>query len=307
MIKKITIFMITIVLFILIFNTLTLLLVRKGNGYGTDVLNFYKQEKNSIDILFLGSSHSYSSFNPYLIEEKTGLSGYNFCTQQQPIWITYYYLKEALKYQSPKYIVLDVHMAIAQNNDFAEESVNRDAIDKMKFSLNKFNAINKSVETSDERVSYYFNIIKYHSRYKTLSSIDFKTAFCNYTVDNKGYIALPKSNYTFENTPINSSEIQNITNKNEEYLIKIINLAKKENIKLILVKTPAKYSLEEFKKLNYINKLAQEHKITFINYIKDIDSINLNYNSDFYDSGHLNSSGSEKFTNKFIEDSILIK
>jgi len=73
--KKVIIVIVTILLFILIFDKLSLLFVRKGNGYGTDVLNFYKQEKNSIDILFLGSSHAYSSFNPYLIKEKTGLNG----------------------------------------------------------------------------------------------------------------------------------------------------------------------------------------------------------------------------------------
>jgi len=217
--KKVIVIIVTIVLFVFILNTLSLLFVRKGNGYGTDVLNFYKQEKNSIDILVLGSSHAYSSFNPYLIKEKTGLNGYNFSTQQQPLWITYYYFKEALKYQKPKYVVLEVHMAAVGVEEFAEESINRDAIDKMRFSLNKINAINTSVEKNSERMSYYFNIIKYHSRYKELTMNDFKTTFCGKTVDNKGYIALPKTSCVFENTNSYNDEVQKISEKNEEYLM----------------------------------------------------------------------------------------
>lgn len=68
-------------------------------------------------------------------------------------------------------------MAVVGNNDYAEEQVNRDAIDKMKFSTNKIDVIKNSVENKDDRASYYLNIIKYHSRYKELNKIDIKTAF----------------------------------------------------------------------------------------------------------------------------------
>lgn len=225
--KKIIRYIIFVIIFIVIFNRLTLLLVRKGNGYGTDVLNFYSQNRNSIDILVLGSSHAYSAFNPYLIEQETGLNCYDFSTQQQPIWITYYYLKEALKYQQPKYVVLEVHMAIAGNEKYAEEQVNRDAIDKMRISTNKIKAINSSVTKAD-RVYYYFNIMKYHYRYKELNSSDFKTAFLNYSIDNKGYTPLDETDYIFNKKNIKSSDkVTKIFDKNELYLNKIVKLTKK--------------------------------------------------------------------------------
>lgn len=77
--------------------------------------------------------------------------------------------ERSLKYQHPKYVVYEVHMAIVGNYNYAEEQVNRDAIDKMKFSMNKVDVINNSVEDKDDRVSYYLNIIKYHSRYKEIT------------------------------------------------------------------------------------------------------------------------------------------
>lgn len=296
--KKIIRYIIFVIIFIVIFNRLTLLLVRKGNGYGTDVLNFYSQNRNSIDILVLGSSHAYSAFNPYLIEQETGLNCYDFSTQQQPIWITYYYLKEALKYQQPKYVVLEVHMAIAGNEKYAEEQVNRDAIDKMRISTNKIKAINSSVTKAD-RVYYYFNIMKYHYRYKELNSSDFKTAFLNYSIDNKGYTPLDETDYIFNKKNIKSSDkVTKIFDKNELYLNKIVKLTKKNNIKLIFVKTPAIYDEEENKKLNYLEEYAKDNNILFFDYINNIDCINLEDN-DFYDSGHLNKNGSYKFSLEF--------
>lgn len=301
-IKQILIIIIILLISTVIFNKLTILLVRKGNGYGSDVLNFYKQPKNSLDVVVLGSSHAYTSLNPYLIEDETGLKTYDFCTQQQPLWITYYYLKEALKYQHPKYVVLEVHMAIVGNYNYAEEQVNRDAIDKMNFSMNKVDVINNSVEDKDDRVSYYLNIIKYHSRYKEITDIDKKTAFLGYTVDNKGYIALEENDYIFNNESEYTNNETELYRKNKEYLYKIINLTKKEKINLIIVKTPTSYTNEEMSKLNYIKRIAKENDILFLDYINNINDLNLEYDKDFYDSGHLNKNGSIKLTESFIDN-----
>ncbi len=75
--KKIIKSIIFIVIFVILFNIASNILILKGNCYGTDVLGFYNEKKNSIDVLFLGSSHSYSTFSPYIIEEKTNMKAYN--------------------------------------------------------------------------------------------------------------------------------------------------------------------------------------------------------------------------------------
>ena len=301
-IEKIVVYTIFIIFLLSFFNKASLLFIRKGKGYGTDVLDFYKQERNTIDVLVLGSSHAYSAVNPYLIEEKTGLVTYDFCTQQQPIWITYHYLIEALKSQTPKYIILDINMVLVGDSNYAEEAVNRDAIDKMKMSKNKIEAINTSVEKLKDRESYYFNIIKYHPRYKELDDNDYQVAFQGKTVNNKGFTKLPKTGHVFPGVNSNYSETNEIYNKNLEYFNKIVQLAKKNNIPLILIKTPAAYDEQMLGKLNNFSKLADDYDITFLNYIDKIDILGLDYDNDFYDNGHLNELGSTKFTNRLIMD-----
>lgn len=297
--KKIINIILIIILSLFVYNRLSLLFIRKGNGYGTDVLDFYKQEKNSINVIGLGSSHTYTSLNPDIFYEKAKLKLYDFATQQQPTWITYHYLVEALKYQNPKYVILDVHMPTVENYNFASDSVNRDALDKMRMSQNKISAINTSVEKITNRYSYYANIIKYHTRYKELTKNDFATAFLGKTVDNSGYIGLAHENYTFTDNVL-TNNIYKINEKSEIYLKKIIDLCKKNNINLIMIKTPCSYDTITIGKLNYIEQIAKENNILFLNYIKNIDTLNLDYAKDFYDSGHLSITGSQKITNDIL-------
>lgn len=293
--KKVIGVILLIIFSLFVFCKLSLVFVRKGNGYGTDVLNFYKQKKNTIDVIGLGSSHTYTSLNPNIFYENSKLNLYNFATQQQPTWITYYYLREALKYQTPKYAIFDVHMPIVESNNYASESVNRDALDKMRMSKNKIEAINTSVEKISDRYSYYVNIIKYHTRYKELTKGDIGTAFFGKTVDNLGYIGLQNSGYVFDGVSYNNQKLA-INKKSEEYLIKIIELCKENNVKLILIKTPCIYDSFSVAKLNYIEDIAKEKDVIFLNYVKDISNLNLNYKADFYDSGHLSVSGSQKLS-----------
>ena len=48
------------------------------NDTSKKVSGFYALEENSLDILFMGTSHTYYGFNPSVIYENTGLSSYVF-------------------------------------------------------------------------------------------------------------------------------------------------------------------------------------------------------------------------------------
>lgn len=208
-------------------------------------------------------------------------------------------MKESLKYQKPKYFVLEILMT-SIDYYYMSEGVNQDALDKMRFSLNKLGAINSSIENPSERISYYFNIIKYHSRWNELNSKDFKALLKSNIDENKGFTYLSGSNgFAYENDITNITEIKNISEKNEKYLIKIIQLAKEHNIELILVKTP--YTIKDSDQMyyNYVEQLAKENNIRYINYNLMYNELNLNFEKDFYDAGHLNGEAAKKITVHF--------
>lgn len=292
-------------LFLLIFGLLFYMcsnvFILKGNGYGSDVVSFYDEAKQSLDLMFFGSSHSYATFSPDRIEEKTGLKSYNFATQQQPVYITYYYMVEALKTQRPKYFVLDTLM-FTSSKDYASEGVVRDAVDRMKFSFNKINAINANVVDGEERQSYYINLIKYHSRYKNLHWPDIKQIFGLQGIDNRGFIGLPQNNDIFvDNTRVlETSDTKELTTKNREYFMKILDLVKKYDIELILVESPCMLSEEAVPYFNRMKQYAKEYQLDYIDYNLLFTELDLQI-GDFYDYGHLSESGAMKVSDYFAK------
>ncbi|MEG2769363.1 MAG: hypothetical protein RR902_00930 [Oscillospiraceae bacterium] len=70
---------------------------------------FYAEEKNTMDVIYLGSSAAYVNINPIEIWKKQGITGYTLGSSMQRMWISEYYLKETLKRQNPKVVVLEMY------------------------------------------------------------------------------------------------------------------------------------------------------------------------------------------------------
>ena len=70
---------------------------------------FYSLEKNSLDMVFLGSSHSYCTFDPDIFDKEFNISSYQMGMPLQHIDSTYFTLLEVLNYQKPKVCVMEVY------------------------------------------------------------------------------------------------------------------------------------------------------------------------------------------------------
>lgn len=263
---------------------------------------FYDEPKNSMDVIFLGSSHLYFGINPNIIWKNNKLSTYNLGMNEQPIWLSYFYLKEALKYQNPKVIVLEVFYLentrkLKDYNDFASDVVNRINLDPMKFSFNKINAIKESVP-KNEFVDYIFNINKYHDRWKRLHKNDFTSDSIPYLF--KGFTSSLKVYNETRVRDLNArkgKEGMKLHEKSINYLDKITQLAQEKEIKLVFIKTPlaqAVFRQQFADALFSIKKYADKEKIDFINYNEIYDEIGFDFLRHMSDeSGHLNKYGAE--------------
>lgn len=264
------------------------------------ISGFYNEPKNEFDVMFFGSSNTYCSFNPLIIYENTGIKSYVFATQQQPVWATYAYMKEALKTQTPKLMVLDVLM-FSKSEEYYDDGVNYSFMDDMPFSLNKIRLAAVSAPKG-ERIRLLVNFIKYHSRWSELTEDDYSFKRSETGDFLKGYTllnnvfdgAVPPAENTKEASPLAEKELY--------YFRKITELSKQYNIPLFLVKTPSNATQEEQMLFNSVKKLAEENGISYMNYNEAYDSIGLDLQKDFYDKSHLNYRGAEKFTKFFTED-----
>lgn len=269
--------------------------------------DFYKLQKNSIDVLLLGSSHCVTSLNPQVLYDNYGITSYNLGSEQQSALVTYYWLEEALKYQSPKVVIIDTYTFHEYTNSYiknglncSEESV-RKAMDSMRISPLKWEAA-KAIEKYDptqSAISYILLNIRYHTRWTNLGEDDYTNKIMVEHGGIKGFTIFSGSNTNYSNyEPLNASAADQCNGENwvdvaNEYVDKIVNLCNEQDIKLIFVNIPCRESIDRHKTTK---EYAEAHEIPFY----DFEEASL-YNEINYDAvenliDHPNYLGAEKIT-----------
>lgn len=297
--KKIKIFLIILFFFIFIIFFGKLVSLKYVSNYveGSMTSDYY-DENISHDVIFIGDCEAYTSFSPIEIYKNTGINSYVRGNSSQLIFQSYYILLETLKYEKPKIVVLSV--GAMRYDKPKREEYNRLMLDKMKWSIEKISLIKHSMLDEESFITYVFPLLRYHDRITKLESDDFKYLFGNNQVTHNGFII----NQNIK--PLNGLPKETILNNyifsenNYKYLQKIIDVCKKENIKLILYKSPNVYPYWYKQYNDQIKKISLENNLDYYNFIDYIDEIGINFKEDTYDSGaHLNLNGAIKLSKYF--------
>lgn len=283
-----------ILIVITVYLAVSILSIKSEHGIDQSS-GIYWQPENSIDVVMMGTSHVHCGINTGLLWEKFGIASYDYSGAEQPLWMTYFYLKELYKYQSPEVIVLDVYAPARFKEDYQYKWISEN-IYGMKFSLNKLQMLLVSVEFQNLH-KYFPSFAVYHSRYDDLEAEDFENFFWDSQEKEafKGYTPY-FSIWSQERPEISVEERDGLTPKSEKYLRKIIAYAKEKESKLVLIVSPYIVTAEDKKTYNQIADIAEEEAITFIDFNEYYDEMELDFDADFNDPSHLNYWGSCKFT-----------
>lgn len=255
--------------------------------------SFYLQKENTVDVLLVGSSHIYCNVNTGELWDTYGMSAFDLGGAEQPYWNSYYYIKEALKTQRPKVIVMNVTIPGIRFDDYQSEVWLNTNLYGMHWNKNRIeNTDVSALPQSFWRILFPMNTM--HGRYSDLSKDDFVDK--NYDISYKGF------DYRATITPFETPDISNVTEcepiipKQEEYLRKIIQLTKDENIPLLLVSVPFVVTEDAQKYYNYEFKIAEEEGVDYIDFNKLYSEMGLDFSVDMAEDLHLNITGSQKFT-----------
>ncbi len=237
--------------------------LKRNDGILT-MQNFYRQPKGSVDVLLVGNSHSGINIDTALLWNEYGIAAYNLWGGVQPLWNSYHFLVEALKYQRPKLVVLEI-TATVSDYEYSEEQNRLKNIAGMKLSTNKLEAV-KASAPEDSRLNLLLGLPLYHSRFDEVCEEDFENFPWSKGLENyKGsYLLYGTGNYRFESAE-GVDTCREIMDKEREYLIKCIELCRDENIPLLLLKTPALERTWEQEIYNTVSKIADEYSLEFIN------------------------------------------
>lgn len=285
---------------------------------------FYSLPRNSVDLLIVGSSHAFSSFDPEIFD---GLSGKRTCilaSNSQTVTQTYFNVKEALHYQKPELILLEA-FGIDGNCNWQEkngrplggDAFDRDwkkesNIDGMRLDLVKLEAIFEQYTPRNWPYAL-FKICRAHQNWKDTTQISLN--FSRMRQPEQDFSCFrPSVTQMSPETIEKYSEMKSSKNKfylceeNQKYFHKLAQLCRENGIRLFVVMAPMYDGYIE--KINYesrfqaIASLAQSEQVSYLDCNKVYDEIGLEA-TDFEDAfnsyHHLNAQGAEKVSRYVAE------
>ncbi len=299
---KLSSFIFIILLLILFIGQIFIPRFKTGENQGPFYISkgFEKLEKNTLDIIFIGSSNSYQSMSPMEIWNDLGITSYDYGLSASRIYEDYYFMKYALTKQSPKVIFMDVTTCFYKNDQ--TEPMKRRSFDYLPFSKVKLEMMNDPFfeNTFEDKVSILFPLLRYHDRWNRPNIYYYTEKYLTY---NMGFVI--SSNYNPVEGKIDymqkeKKEIE-LEDFNRKYLDKIVSLAKEKNIDLVLTAFP-NYKSWDNNRGDTLKKYAEEHEVKFLE-MNNSDT-GIDWYKDTPDKGiHTNLFGSLKAT-KYMENYI---
>ncbi len=307
----------------MIFSTVAVsdnLLKEKSESGIKQGLAMYEQPENTIDVVLLGSSHIHCGVNTAKLWNDYGIAAYDFSSAEQSLWVSYYYLKELCKYQSPKVVVLDFFSPAAFQDDYDYKYYfMADTLYGIRFSANKLEMMNVCFDGKIENWDKYFpSYFGYHDRYDDVEAAELEEFWNADYSTFKGYSPVFKTEPQ-DDPVIDTGSSKAPCDKSVEYLNKIIEYTKERDMQLYITIVPYRVNViqqegliqEEDKRFNwlenYVNELnAQgDTHIHFDYTLKHMSDIGLDFTggTDIADGlSHLNYYGSTKFAAYLAED-----
>ncbi len=280
----------------------------EDNDYDS-TYGFYREPRNTIETIFLGTSVVERGITPMVLYEEDGISAYNLASQNQPMMASYYWLEEAYRLHEETLDTVVLDMSILKD-DFREGSSRYvKAYAGMRFSGVKLRFMREYSNGIGDLVSNLSSVLSFHDRWKELERGDIAKFVTRPEAYMRGYepkqhIAL-KLVDSYEEIPVPLYEVESddylvdMYEENVTYFDRIVSFCETNDIRLVLIKTPQRgehtWSDEAH---NTCQALADANGLDFIdfNYEPYFDEIDFSFATDAYDGYHLNLYGATKVT-----------
>ncbi|WP_179338830.1 hypothetical protein [Winogradskyella ludwigii] len=259
------------------------------------------KNKNSLDLIIIGTSRCYAAFNPKIIDSVLHTNSYNMATSAQDIAETYYSLQEIFDYQSPKYVVIDMFFEASDTSyDYFQTFSNSSFFNSTE---RKLNLVYDGYGTTGI-LNYSIPVFKFNNYIKQ----DLASLFSNNKLVRnedtwiKGYLydtQIVSDDDISNFQPIENFETSTFSkDRFNNYFNKIKDLVKSHNAELICVRTaypPTRIELTETDdEATYFTSYLTEEKVPFFDLNSFKSDQYIYKDQDFADYHHANYKGAKK-------------
>lgn len=281
-----------------IFILITVTYIVRTNGDVKDrFVGFYAEKEDTIDVILAGSSPVYPFYAAPRIYGEQGIAAYPLSTNNQRPKAIKYLLKEALKTQNPSLFVIELRMFTMPDEEWEDTMVfTRGVTDNLKYSLNRVQAINALVSDKSERHTYYFDIFKYHSNWKTMV-MPSQIACWRYEKAHplKGLEIKTGVGPSVKPDVSGITQKKAITTEQEAVLYDLLSYIKETGKEALFIISPYNMSEDEKMQYNYMLPIIAEAGYPVLDLNEYMTEMGLDFTTDYYDYGsHVNALGEGK-------------
>jgi hypothetical protein len=270
-------------------------------------------KQTNIDILFYGSSHSYTAYNPLIINKICKTTSYNLGSADLNISLTEMVLKETLKQTQPKLIVLEIYKgSLLKPISKKVKGYQLRALDIISnFSDEKYNNV-KKIYNKDEYLGVYFPLIRNHSKWNEYNLINLSrrqklsvNSHFFYGGYRGHYQMIEKDKNIYEGFKEimvkRDSSISIINDQSKNDIIKFITTAKNKNIEVLIISSPdLRARFDNYRIFDELKDICESSGASFLNLNDHYNEMELSL-LDFMDPSHLNIYGGTKATTFLAE------
>lgn len=271
---------------------------------------FYSLPRDTVDVMFVGTSHIYCTFVPQQIYDDSGITSASVATSSQSFANSYWLIKEALLYQKPKIVVMDIHPVC---NSLIKDVQN--------FKLHFTSGMVTLPDTSVNKIFAYKDVkglgygwAENMTVYDAYSILAFKDGRDRKSMDMLEVMDIfisPASQYktfgffaTDTVYPMDALDESKVTDNyvkledtvEFEWLNRIYDLCESEDIELVMTRAPYYRGGDDYHIYEQAFAWMEEKEIPFVDYFELIDETEIDLKTDFRDGDHLNYLGAKKAT-----------
>lgn len=311
-IKKIICFILILIIGI---NITTNILKKPKNEQweATGLENIWKN-KNYYNVILCGPSMSITNISSEELYLQDGISSITIGAPFQPMYLSYYALKDALIVQKPTVVILDIS-SLFYSEETLKDLINTSEHHYLHYTLDQIHNLKIRYEAFEEAKNYdpklnfwnYFSSLYYnHNNWQELSERNFMKTHGKDVMN--GNLMLYEINNELKRTIcpydiINDGKCEAVYYKNEEYLEKIIQLCQQKGVNILLFNGKVDFQWN-WEKYNTVKQISDKYELDYLDVNLFEDDAQINWKYDLSDDRHTNIIGAKKiskYLGKYLE------
>lgn len=286
------------VILIVLYEMISIVFSVNDSPSQMNVQGFFMEQKDSLDVLMIGSSEVYSDYSPAIAWENYGYTSYDLSMGAAPTNLYKDMIKKGLERQNPKLIVISLNGYLHGSSDFENPVQLHRWIDNVPYIYGRKDSVD-SLLKGQGKGQFYFNMAFSHVNWKRPISLAKNTL-------EKSIMTLNKQSYLKGFCTVSGSdkgtqmgELQNIDFDNgcEDALRELLVYLQAQNIeKVLFVRFPHQRKFENPEAIDKIGSIISEYGYDILNLNDKSKELGIDVPADYSDAEHLNINGMEKMT-----------